>query len=75
MPVEFAVVVSRRNGDKWDELLCIDTCHRGTVHRHRNGDHDAEPEHILDIYSPREIQIGLSDAIDEAYDFVNEQEG
>lgn len=73
--VEFAVTVTRREGTVWRELLCIDTRHRATVHRHWNGDHDSEPEHIRDIYSTRDIQIGLAQAVDEAYDFVIEQEG
>ncbi|MDR6572331.1 hypothetical protein J2X60_000967 [Curtobacterium sp. 320] len=72
--VEFAVTVTRREGGSWREMLCIDTRHRATVHRHWNGDHDSEPEHIRDIYSTRDIQIGLVGAVDEAYDFVNEQE-
>ena len=75
MLCEFAVVVSEHDGRGWAERLCIDTCKHGTVHRHRNGDHKSDPETIRNIESASDIQQGLSDALDEAYDLINDEEG
>jgi hypothetical protein len=74
MLVEFAIVVSRLVGDRWSEALCIDTCHHGSVHRHRNGDHTTTPDRLFAIESASDVQRGLSIAIDEAYDLVQELE-
>lgn len=66
--VEFAVVVSRFVDGAWTEVLCIDSCNHGTVHRHRDGDHGSDPEVIALITSQRIVQDSYWDAIDEAYD-------
>lgn len=69
--VEFAVTYSiRRDNGKWAEVLCIDTCHHGTVHRHRDGDHESPPEAIVVIYEQPVLHDALWKAIDEAYDAV-----
>jgi hypothetical protein len=75
MLVQFAVVYSVFIDKEWIERLCIDTCNHGTVHRHRDGDHQSEPELIRLIRSPRDIQECVWDAVDEAYDLLNEEEG
>lgn len=67
MLVEFAVVLVRLDAnDEWQEILCIDTCNHGTVHRHR--ERHAEPETIVDITSARVIQEQHGIAIDEVCD-------
>lgn len=74
MLAEFAVTVSEHDGVRWVERLCIDTCNHGTVHRHRDGDHRSEPEVIRPIEAALDVQQGLSDALDEAYDLVDDEE-
>lgn len=71
---EFAVTVSEHNGCRWTERLCIDSCNHGTVHRHKNGDHKSAPDVIRKIESANDIQQGLSDALTEAYDLVDDEE-
>lgn len=70
--IEFAVTSARRasNGD-WMEVLCIDTCHYGTVHRHRNGDHRSEPEHITQINDQKVFHDEFWKALDEVFDAVD----
>lgn len=68
--LEFAVVVKERTaGDDWVELLCIDTCNHGTVHRHVDGDHsDDARQDIAQVTNQEVVQNGFWDAIGEAYD-------
>lgn len=73
MLVEFAVVLSRLVDGKWEEILCIDTCNHGTVHRHRDGHGD--PVEIVEIDSPATIQAAHADAIDEVCDWFEREWG
>lgn len=66
MLVEFAVVLVQLVDDEWQEILCIDTCNHGTVHRHR--EQHREPEPIVDITSARVIQEQHAIAIEEVCD-------
>lgn len=75
MLVEFAVVYSVFIEKQWIERLCIDTCNHGTVHRHRDGDHTSPPDVIREIRSPQDVQECFWDAVGEAYDQLNEEEG
>lgn len=70
--VEFAVVVKQQDASgEWAELLCIDTCNHGTVHRHVNGDHSDEGrEDISKIETQEDVQNGFWDAIGEAYELA-----
>lgn len=64
--VEFAVVVTLNDGVTAErEILCIDTCNHGTVHRHRDGDHRSR-EDIRVIDSQDVIQDCFWDALEEA---------
>lgn len=68
--VEFAVVVQEQVGqDQWREVLCIDTCNHGTVHRHRDGDH-TRLEDLAPITDQGVVQDGYWEAVGEAYDLV-----
>jgi hypothetical protein len=67
MLIEFAVVLSIFDNGAWREVLCIDTCNHGTVHRHRDGNHDESPE-IIATLDPDDLESRHADAIDEAYD-------
>src|SRR6218665_1834483 len=71
MLVEFAVLTHVLQDGEWVERLCIDTCHRGSVHRHDHGNHASYTE-IETIDSPKSIQSNLSPAIDEAYAVAEE---
>jgi len=66
MLVEFAVLTHVLQDGERVERLCIDTCHRGSVHRHDHGNHAFYTE-IETIDSPDTIQSNLRLAIDEAY--------
>lgn len=65
--VEYAVILVTKNGDRWREIMCIDTKH-GTVHRHF-GPHDAQPPAVIrPITSQQDVQQSFSASYDEVYD-------
>lgn len=67
MLVEFAVTLVQLDAEGvWREVLCIDTCNHGTVHRHR--DNHGEPETIVEVTSARVIQEQHGLALDEVCD-------
>jgi len=66
--IEFAVILTVERGGAPEEVLCIDTCNHGTVHRHRNGNHTDDPETIATL-DPDELESRHSDAFDECYDY------
>lgn len=64
--VAFAIVLSRRVGDRPIEIVCIDTLNHGCVHRH-DGDHSAPYREIRAIGSQQDVQESFNDAYDEVY--------
>lgn len=70
--VEFAVMYCETQPDgQTAEILCIDSCNHGTVHRHVNGDHGSEPQVIREITTQDDVQDGYWEAVAEVYDRVN----
>ena len=65
--VAFAVVLSRKVGDRSLEVVCIDTLNHGCVHRH-DGDHNAPFKVVRQISSQQDVQESFHDAYDEVYD-------
>lgn len=65
--VAFAVVLSRKVGDRSLEIVCIDTLNHGCVHRH-DGDHNAPFKVVRAISSQQDVQESFHDAYDEVYD-------
>jgi hypothetical protein len=66
--VEFAVVLSKWNGDGWDEIYSIDTCH-GYLHEHIHG--HRKPGDRRDI-RPLVSQLDVQESLDPAYDQVRD---
>ncbi|HWU30179.1 MAG TPA: hypothetical protein VN041_13940 [Microbacterium sp.] len=64
--VAFAVVLSRKIGERSLEIVCIDTLNHGCVHRH-DGDHNAPFKAIRAISSQQDVQESFHDAYDEVY--------
>jgi hypothetical protein len=64
--VAFAIVLSRRIGDRWLEMVCIDTLHHGCVHRH-DGDHAAPYKEMRPIREQADVQESFHEAYDEVY--------
>ena len=64
--VAYAVVLTRMIGERKLELVCIDTMHHGSVHRH-DGDHDAPHTVIRAIGSQEDVQESFDEAHDEVY--------
>lgn len=65
--VAFAIVLSRRVGERSLEIVCIDTLNHGCVHRH-DGDHNAPFKVVRAISSQQDVQDSFHDAWDEVYD-------
>ncbi|WP_300265881.1 hypothetical protein [Microbacterium sp.] len=64
--VAYAIVLTRMIGDRKLEIVCIDTMHHGSVHRH-DGDHDAPHTVIRTISSQEDVQESFDEAYDEVY--------
>lgn len=73
MLVEFAVTVSQTIEGRQVELLCIDSCNHGSVHRHLNN--HKEYSAIKELLFEGDLDAGFALAIDEATNFYLEKLG
>lgn len=73
MLIEFAITVSQIVEGKHVELLCIDSCNHGNVHRHLNN--HKEFSVIKELLFEGDLDAGFDLAIDEATNFYLEKLG
>ena len=73
MLVEFAITISEIVDDKDVELLCIDSCNHGNVHRHRKN--HSELSVVIELLLDNDLDKGFLLAIGEAENFYNDKIG
>lgn len=64
--VAFAIVLSRKIGDRSIEMVCIDTLNHGCVHRH-DGSHSDPFKVLRPVLTQEDVQESFHEAYDEVY--------
>ena len=73
MLVEFALIVSEWKDGESEELLCIDSCHDESVHRHLNN--HSQLSVVKELLFDNDLQAGFEIARTEAMKFYDEKSG